>query len=159
MFVCSFGIVSVVIQTYSLIPSRSLRSRLFSLRSKNPLLLVKTRCLGLLLLWMFFSCMWFWSPHSVWKPSCTHTSSCLGLNPQQLWSRRLWIWKTKLLFPQRILVVGVLRIQQLIYDFSDQYTWSSSAFRQCLMTLRACLAPDNLNLQYRLTFILPETTS
>lgn len=77
-----------MIQTYSLIPCSSLKSRLSSLRSKKPLLLVKTRCLGSWPLWMMFvSCMWFWSSHSA------HTSSCLGLNPQQLWSRRLWIWK------------------------------------------------------------------
>lgn len=87
----SIWYIYTAIQTYSLIPSRSLKSRLSSLRSKNPLLLVKTRCLGLWPLRMLFSWMWVWSLHSAWKPSCTHASSCLGLNPQQLGSNRLWI--------------------------------------------------------------------
>lgn len=95
-----------MIQTYSLIPSRSLKSRLSSLRSKKPLLLVKTRCRGSWPLWMMFvSCMWFWSPQSAWWPSSTHTSSRLGLNPQQLRSSRLLIWK------ERVLEVDVLRIK------------------------------------------------
>lgn len=90
----SFNLVYLhltVIRTYSLIPSRSLKSRLSSLRSKNPLLLMKTRCLGSWPLRMLFSWMWVCSLHSAWKPSCRHTSSCLGLNPQQLGSKRSWI--------------------------------------------------------------------
>lgn len=86
-----------LIQTYSVIPSSSLKSKLSSLRSKKPLLWVKTSRRGLLVLWMMFvSCMESWSPQSVWRPSTTHWSSCRGLNPQQLGSKRLWIWNQSL---------------------------------------------------------------
>lgn len=80
------------IQTYSLIPSSSLKSRLSSLRSKKPLLLLNTRRLGSCSLWkMFASCRLSWSPHDERWSGSTHTSSCRGLNPQQLLSKRLWI--------------------------------------------------------------------
>lgn len=88
-------LICVSVVTHSLIPSNSLKSKLSSLRSKKPLLSVKTRCLGSWPLWtMFASGMCSWSPHSAWRPSSTHASSCRGLNPQQLWSSLLWIWKT-----------------------------------------------------------------
>jgi len=109
--------ITWLIQTYSFIPSSSLKSKLSSLRSKNPLLFVNTSCLGSWSLWMMFaSCML--SPHELWWPSSTHTSSCRGLNPQQLWSRRLCIWGDSSYFSRK---------------YKNSWVWDLWLFRLILM--------------------------
>lgn len=93
------GKMNDFIHTHSLIPSSSLKSKLSSLRSKQPLLMLNTRWWGSWFLWtMFPSSVLSGSLHAAWGLGFMHTSSCRGLKPQQLWSRRLWIWRDK--FPK-----------------------------------------------------------
>lgn len=55
---------------------------------------MNTRCLRSWLLWMMFaSSILSKFSQEARGPTSLHISSFRGLNPQQLWSRRLWIWR------------------------------------------------------------------
>lgn len=77
-------------KTYSLMPFNNLKFKLSSLLSKNPLLLMKTKCLGSFFLWIMCArATESWSSHFGLSAFCTQASSFRGLNPQQFISKRL----------------------------------------------------------------------